>query len=227
MIASLAQPLLYLFVLGFGLEPVFAKAGAGSYVSFIAPGVIGMVILYGATFSGTALLWDREFGVLKETLVAPVPRFLLMIGRTLGGATIALCQGTITFIICLASGFKPADWAKVPEAISLMILTALVFAALGVAIGSTLRSMQGFQLVMNFLIMPIFFLSGALFPLNHAPSILMLGTHIDPLSYGVDGLRTTLVAKSHFGLGLDFLALSVAAVILFSIGAWRFSKIEI
>src|SRR5580700_11661732 len=103
-IASLGQPLLYLLVLGYGLDPVFQKAGSGSYFQFIAPGIIGMVILYSGTFSGTALLWDRQFGVLREILVAPIPWMQIMIGRTLGGATVAMCQGTITFLICLAAG---------------------------------------------------------------------------------------------------------------------------
>jgi ABC-2 type transport system permease protein len=226
-IASLGQPLLYLLVLGYGLDPVFQKAGSGSYFQFIAPGIIGMVILYSGTFSGTALLWDRQFGVLREILVAPIPWMQIMIGRTLGGATVAMCQGAITFLICLAAGFRPIKWSTAPLAMLLMLLMALVFTALGVSIGSSLKSMQGFQLVMNFVVMPMFFLSGALFPLSHVPTVLAVGTHIDPLSYGVDGLRDVLVAKSHFGLQLDLIVLTLAAAALFAIGSWRFSKIEI
>jgi ABC-2 type transport system permease protein len=226
-IASLGQPLLYLLVLGYGLDPVFERAGSGSYLQFIAPGIMGMVILYSATFSGTALLWDRQFGVLKEILVAPISWVQIMIGRTLGGSTVAMCQGTITFCICLAAGFRPIRWDAVPLAMLLMVLMSLVFTAFGICIGSSLKDMQGFQLVMNFLVMPIFFLSGALFPLSHVPTILAVGTHIDPLSYGVDGLRDVLLAQSHFGLRMDIAVLSGAIVVLFAIGAWRFSRIEI
>src|SRR6476660_2037125 len=107
MVASLGQPLLYLLVLGFGLGPVFEKSGQGSYLQFVAPGVIGMGILFTSIFSGIGLLWDRQFGFLKETLVAPVPRLQIMIGRTLGGATIAMIQGTLVLVVCLIAGFRP------------------------------------------------------------------------------------------------------------------------
>src|ERR671933_1156312 len=106
-IASLGQPLLYLLALGFGLGPVFQKAGQGSYLQFVAPGVIGMSVLFASIFSGIGLLWDRQFGFLKETLVAPVPRLQIMVGRTFGGATTALIQGTLVLIVCLIAGFRP------------------------------------------------------------------------------------------------------------------------
>ena len=163
-VASLGQPLLYLLALGFGLGPVFQKAGQGSYLQFVAPGVIGMSVLFTSIFSGIGLLWDRQFGFLKETLVAPVPRLQIMVGRTLGGATIAMIQGFLVLIMCLVAGFRPQQVTTLPEAILFMTLICVVFAALGTAIGSTLQNMQGFQLIMNFLVMPIFFLSGALVP---------------------------------------------------------------
>src|SRR5450432_537378 len=103
-IASLGQPLLYLLALGFGLGPVFQKAGGGSYLQFIAPGVVGMTVLFSSVFSGIAMLWDRQFGFLKETLVAPVPRLHIMIGRTFGGATVAMIQGVLILLICLLAG---------------------------------------------------------------------------------------------------------------------------
>ena len=106
-VASLGQPLLYLLALGFGLGPVFEKAGQGSYLQFVAPGVIGMSVLFSSIFSGIGLLWDRQFGFLKETLVAPVPRLHIMIGRTLGGATVAMIQGLLVIVICLIAGFRP------------------------------------------------------------------------------------------------------------------------
>jgi ABC-2 type transport system permease protein len=226
-LASLGQPLMYLLALGFGLGPVFQKSGQGSYLQFIAPGVVGMAILFSSIFSGIGLLWDRQFGFLKETLVAPVPRLQIMAGRTLGGATVALLQGTLVLAVCLVAGFRPHDLAAVPLALLFMALIAVVFAALGTAIGSTLRDMQGFQMVMNFLVMPIFFLSGALFPLADLPTALEAATRVDPLSYGIDGLRGALIGRSYFGAATDLAVLGVLASCFLALGAWSFSRIQV
>ena len=226
-IASLGSPIMYLGILGFGLGPIFQKAGQGSYLQFMAPGVIGMTLLFTSMFSGIALLWDRQFGFLKETLVAPVPRLWIMLGRTLGGATVAMLQGLLIFVVCFIAGFRPANVAAIPLALVFMALIATVFAALGTVIGSSLKDMQGFQLVMNFLVMPIFFLSGALYPLANLPKVLALLTRIDPLTYGVDGVRTVLIGVTHFGVTADATVLVAVAIVLLSAGAWRFSKIEI
>ena len=160
-VGSLAQPLLFLLALGFGFGPVFAKAGEGNYLQFLVPGIIGMSIIFTSIFSGMEIIWDRQFGFLKETLVAPVSRLNIMIGRTLGGATVATMQGTIVLFLSMIAGFRPVSWALVPLAILVMLLSALLFTALGTAIASKLDDMQGFQLIVNFLIMPLFFLSGA------------------------------------------------------------------
>src|SRR5436190_8841661 len=191
-VASLGGPLMYLGVLGFGLGPVFRRAGEGSYLQFMAPGVIGMAVLFTAMFSGIAMLWDRQFGFLKETLVAPVPRIEVMVGRTLGGATVAVIQGTLILVVCLIAGFRPAHLSLLPLAFVFMALIAIVFAALGTAFGSIVQDMQGFQLIMNFMVLPIFFLSGALFPLTNLPKALAIITRLDPLTYGVDALRGVL-----------------------------------
>jgi len=226
-IASLAQPMLYLLVLGFGLGPVFQKAGQGSYLQFMAPGVIAMTILFSSIFSGIALLWDRQFGFLKETLVAPVPRLHIMIGRTLGGATVATIQGCLIAIICVIAGFRPVSLALIPVALLFMVLIATVFGALGTGIGSTLQDMQGFQLIMNFMVLPIFFLSGALFPLNNLPKVLSVITKFDPLTYGVDALRGTLIGSWHFALGLDLLLLGLIGTAFLGLGGYLFSRIQL
>ena len=226
-IGSLAQPALYLLVLGFGFGAVFQQAGQGSYLQFIAPGIIAMGILFTSVFSGIGLLWDRQFGFLKETLVAPVPRLTIMAGRTLGGATIAIIQGTLVLVVCILVGFRPESWAAVPIALLFMALIAVVFAALGTAIGSTLKDMQGFQLIMNFLIMPIFFLSGALFPLDNLPGPLHVATRLDPLAYGVDGLRGAFIGVNHIGVLLDVSVLAVLSGLFLVLGAWAFSKIQV
>jgi ABC-2 type transport system permease protein len=226
-IAALGQPLLFLIALGFGFGPIFQKAGQGNYIQFLAPGVIAMTILFTAIFSGIELIWDRQFGFLKETLVAPVPRILVMIGRTLGGATIAMIQGLIVVVICFAVGFRVTDYNKLPIAIVVMILIAIMFTALGTAIASVLSDFQGFQLIMNFLVMPIFFLSGALFPLTNLPKVLDVIASIDPLSYGVDGLRMALVGIAHFGITLDLLVLCVITAALLGTGSYLFSRIQL
>jgi ABC-2 type transport system permease protein len=226
-VASLGQPLMYLLVLGFGLGPVFEKAGRGDYLQFVAPGVVGMTILFSSIFSGVGLLWDRQFGFLKETLVAPVPRLQIMAGRTLGGATTATIQGTLVLGVCLLAGFRPHDFGGVLLGFLFMALIAVVFAALGTIIGSGLKDMQGFQLVMNFLVMPIFFLSGALYPLSDLPAALTVATRLDPLSYGVDGLRGALIGQSHFGVAADLAVLGVLAALFLALGARAFSRIQI
>jgi ABC-2 type transport system permease protein len=226
-VASLGQPLLYLLALGFGLGPVFRKSGNGSYLQFVAPGVIGMSVLFTSIFSGIGLLWDRQFGFLKETLVAPVSRLSLVIGKTLGGVTVAMMQGSLVVVVCLIFGFRPVSILALPRAFLYVALIALVFGGLGTAIGSKLQDMQGFQLIMNFLVMPIFFLSGALFPLANLPKAMTVITGADPLTYGIDGLRGSLIGASHFGLLTDVLVLSSVSIVMLSVGSYLFSKIEI
>ncbi|MGH9409152.1 MAG: ABC transporter permease [Vicinamibacterales bacterium] len=226
-IASIGQPLLYLLALGFGLGPIFKKAGEGSYLQFVAPGVIGMSVLFTSIFSGIGLLWDRQFGFLKETLVAPVPRLHIMVGRTLGGASVAILQGLLIVIVCLLAGFRPSSLAAIPLALAFMVLIAIVFAALGTVIGSSLQNMQGFQLIMNFLVMPIFFLSGALYPLNNLPVALAAVTRVDPLTYGIDGLRGAFISAPHFTAATDGAVLCGVAALFLALGARAFARIKI
>jgi ABC-2 type transport system permease protein len=227
MLGSLGQPLLFLLALGFGFGPVYAKAGGGDYMQFLAPGVIAMTILFSGIFSGMEVIWDRQFGFLKETLVAPVKRFDIMLGRTLGGATVAMIQGIIVFLVTLLIGFRPTSWPMVIIGLLFMFLIALLFTALGTAIASKLEDMQAFPIIMNFLVMPIFFLSGALFPLTGLSKILDAIIRINPLTYGVDGLRGALTSSAYFGLGLDFVVMAIVTGIIFVIGTYFFSKVEV
>jgi ABC-2 type transport system permease protein len=226
-VGSLAQPLLFLVALGFGFGPIYARAGGGNYMQFLAPGIIAMSVLFTALFSGIEIIWDKRFGFLKETLVAPVSRLKIMIGRTLGGATVAMLQGLIVMIISMFIGFKFTSYAMLPLALIFMFLIALFFTALGTAIASKLEDMQGFQLIMNFLVMPIFFLSGALFPLENFPKAIVTVANLNPLSYGVDGLRGAVTSLSHFGLSLDVLVLSAVVIVVLIIGSYLFTRIEI
>ena len=226
-VASLGQPLLFLLALGFGFGPIFQSAGQGNYIQFLAPGVIAMTVLFSAIFSGIELIWDRQFGFLKETLVAPVPRILIMIGRTLGGATVAMMQGMIVVVICLLIGFRVTNYFLLPLAFIFMALVAVMFTALGTAIASVLSDFQGFQFVMNFLVMPVFFLSGALFPLTNVPKLLAIVASLDPLSYGVDGLRITLAGVSHFGVTVDSIVMCAVTAVLLGTGSYLFSRIQL
>ena len=226
-IASLGQPLLYLLALGFGMSPVFQKAGQGNYVQFVAPGVIAMTVLFSSVFSGIGLLFDRQFGFLKETLVAPVPRFQVMFGRTLGASTVAVIQGSLVMLVCFIAGFRVVSWVRFPLAFVFMGMIACLFAALGTAIGSALENMQGFQLIMNFLVMPMFFLSGALYPINNLPKAFSVIISLDPLAYGVDALRTVLINRSFYGLGLDVTVMTVVALLFLVIGTRMFSRIQV
>jgi len=225
-IASFGQPLLFLLAFGFGFGSMFQRAGQGNYIQFLAPGVIIMSVLFTSIFSGIEVIWDRQFGFLKETLVAPAPRILIMIGRTLGGATVSVLQGIAVFVICLAVGFR-APLGLLPLAFGFMVLTALLFTGVGTALGCLLPDFQGFQLVMNFLVMPIFFLSGALFPLTNVPRTMAVLAGLDPLSYSVDGLRYALIGVTHFGAALDLAVLSLVTALVLTLGGYVFSKIQI
>jgi ABC-2 type transport system permease protein len=226
-VGSLGQPLLFLLALGFGFGPTFAKAGGGNYIQFLAPGIISMGILFTAVFSGIEIIWDRQFGFLKETLVAPVSRLQIVLGRALGGATVAMMQGAVVFVFCLLAGFRFHRGLFLPVALAFMFLIALLFTAIGTAIGSVLQDMQGFQLIMNFIVMPLFFFSNALFPVQGLPKPLQFLIHLNPLTYGVDGLRGAFSNVFVFGLATDFLVLGALTTILLGIASYLFSRIQI
>lgn len=225
-IGSLGQPLLFLLAFGFGFGHIFEQAGQGNYIDFLAPGIIAMGIIFSAMFAGIEVLWDRQFGFLKETLVAPVPRMYIVLGRTLGGATVALIQGVLVFIISLLTGFRPVSILALPLAFLVMFIIALLFTAFGTAIATKMRDMQAFPIIMNFIMMPLFFLSGSLFPLNGLPSALAVVVKFNPLSYGMDAIRGLLSGVYHFNLGLDLLVISTVTIILLVIATKLFENIE-
>ncbi|MEK6918716.1 MAG: ABC transporter permease [Nanoarchaeota archaeon] len=226
MIGSLGQPLLFLLALGFGMGSIFQKAVGGSYIQFLAPGIIAMTILFTAMFNGIEIIWDRQFGFLKETLVAPVPRWKIMFGRTIGGATVSIFQGVFILAISLLVGFKVTNWSLLPVAILFMVMMGLLFTAIGTAIATRLEDMQAFPLIINFLIMPLFFLSGALFPIDSAPTALKVVAYLNPLTYCIDGLRAALGGVSHFSIWLDLIIVLDLVVLSMFIGTKLFEKIK-
>ena len=226
-VGALGQPILFLISFGYGLGSIFSAAGQGNYIEFLAPGIIGMSIIFTSIFNGMQVIWDRQFGFLKETLVAPVSRISIMFGRTLGGATVATLQGCLVLVITFFIGFHPANWLLVFPALLIMFFIGILFSALGMMVASLLRDMQGFQLIMNFLVMPLFFLSGALFPLKGVPTILALIARADPLSYGIDAMRALLINTSTFGLPLDLSVLTAFTLLFLALGSYFFSKIQV
>ena len=226
-VGSIAQPLLFLVALGFGFWPMYQKAGGGNFIEFLAPGIIAMSILFTAMFNGIEVIRDRQFWFLKETLVAPVSRYKIMLGRTLGGATVASLQGVLVFFISMAIGFRPVNRGMALVAFGFMFLIAILFTALGTAIASKLEDMQWFQMIMNFVVMPIFFLSGALFPLDGLPAVVLNITKFNPLTYGVDAVRGTLIWVSHFGLWIDLIVMVSVTLVVTLIGSYLFSSVEV
>jgi len=219
--ASLAQPLLFLIVFGTGLSSALSGAGGGlggaagaaaglTYTQFIFPGIIGMSVLFSAIFAAMSIVWDREFGFLKEVLVAPIDRSAVAIGKSLGGATQAMVQGLILLILAPVIGVK-LTFGSVVALVPLVFVLAFALSAMGVAIASRMRSMQGFQMVINFLMMPMFFLSGALFPLSGLPVWMTVLTRLDPAAYGMDPLRRVVLG----GAGLPSFALDRTGLTLF------------
>jgi ABC-2 type transport system permease protein len=221
LVASLAQPLLFLIVFGTGLSSSLRGAGGGfggngpggsglEYIQYIYPGIMGMAVLFTAIFSAMSIVWDREFGFLKEVLVAPINRAAVAVGKTLGGATQAMIQGLLLLALAPIAGVR-LTLLSVVELVPLVFILAFTLSALGVMVASRMRSIQGFQVVMNFLVMPFFFLSGALFPLNGLPFWMTVLTRLDPVSYGIDPIRRTVLS----GAGIPASALDRFGLTLF------------
>src|SRR5947199_953402 len=196
-VGMIGQPLLYLAVLGQGINSgVTLNANGGiNYLTFMYPGIIGMSILFTSIFSAVSIIWDREFGFLKEVLVAPVPRWAVALGKTFGGATIAIVQSTILIVMAPMIGIR-LSLGMVIEMWVLAFLIGVALTSLGIAIAARMSSMQGFQMMMNFLVMPLYFLSGAMFPLSTAPSWMKALMVVDPLTYSVDGLRNIIFSNT-------------------------------
>ncbi len=219
LVASLAQPLLFLVVFGSGLSSslgggLFGGKSGLSYVQFMFPGIIGMSILFTAIFGAMSIVWDREFGFLKEVLVAPIDRWSVAIGKALGSTTQAMIQGLIILILAPFVGVH-LSLVTVLEIVPLAAVLAFGLSSLGVAIASMMRSLQGFQVVMNFLMMPMFFLSGALFPLTNLPGWMTVLTRLNPASYGIDPLRRVVLSDSGLPNALiDRLGLTIGGQLL-------------
>ncbi|MGD0534172.1 MAG: ABC transporter permease [Methanoregula sp.] len=227
-IGSIGMPLFLLLFLGMGLNSVVSASSLGQdYVMFLVPGMVSMSVLFTSIFSGIQIIWDKQFGFLKETLVAPVSRLEIMLGQTAGGATTAVVQGLILMVLSVLIGLRIQNPVGFFIALAFMIFVGIGFTAFGIAIASRMEDMTGFQLIMNFVIFPLFGLSGALFPIRSLPAWLVPVTLIDPLTYGVEGIRYGLTGVSQISPVVCAVVVAGFAVAMTAIGAYLFRKISI
>ncbi len=226
-LGSLAIPFFFLAFLGMGFNrmPVPGVGGTG-YIVYLVPGIVGMTMLFQSMFAGLSVLWDREFGFLKEIMVAPVGRVSIVLGRIAGGASTALLQGILVMAVSYVMGFRVRSVPAFLAALAFMILIAMSFIGLGLIFASRIKDMQGYSIVMNFVVFPLFFLSGALYPLQNLPGAIRVVSYADPLTYGVDGLRAALLGVSARSGWLDLLILAGFAAVMVWLGAVSFERSE-
>jgi len=226
--SNFLQPFFFLAILGFGLGSAKFPGMPSNigYIDILAPGIIAMSILFPSVFTGLSVLWDKRFGFLQEVLVAPVSRFSIVVGRTLGGATIALIQGVIVLTIATFLGVSFTLSFNLIMAFAIMVLTSFVAIGIGLIIASRMQSIEGFQFIVNLLIFPLLFLSSPFSPLDALPDWLRAIALIDPITYGVDGLRASLINYSYFPIYIDFAVLVIFSLVTMGLGSYFFNKSE-
>ena len=227
-VASIIQPLFFLFILGSGFRVATFEGVTGDYLHFLAPGIITMAIMFSSMFTGVSVLWDKQFGFLQEVLVAPIKRMSIIFGRTLGGATTALLQGFIILIISIVLGVRVPDIFSFILMLIMMVLISFTAVGFGLIIASKMSDFQGFQIIMNLLIMPLFFLSSAFFPISESlPAWLKTISFANPIFYMVDGLRGSLTgANNIFPPLFDLLIIFLICIAMMGLGSYFFSKSE-
>jgi ABC-2 type transport system permease protein len=219
--SSFVQPLLFLVIFGGGFA--FVKLGNVNYQSFLFPGIVAMSLVAISISSGISVVWDREFGFLKEILVAPVSRTSIFIGKALGGCTTALIQGIIILSLSFLINI-PITIYSFLMSILVMFITSLGIVSLGLIIASLVETFESFGVIMNFLIFPLIFLSGGLFPLSEAPEWLKIVSYLDPLTYGVESLRDIIIGVSFIPFSVSFMVISFFSLIAILIGGIAFNR---
>lgn len=236
LVSSFAMPLLFLVIFGAGFSQVIGNLTPGvDFIQFIYPGIIAMTVLMGSLMSGLSVVWDREFGFLREVLVAPMSRTGIVLGKATGTALIALGQGLVMLILAPFVGVT-LNAMMVLKLVPLLIIVSLSLSGLGILIASRMRSQQGFQMLVQIIIMPLVFLSGVFFPVNNVPTWLEVISKVNPLTYGVDSIRQVFLGAdlstgvTVFGHTMSILddAIVVAAIgaVLMALAVWSFSKRE-
>ncbi|HIH19991.1 TPA: ABC transporter permease [Candidatus Micrarchaeota archaeon] len=222
-VTSIFTPLLWLVVIGSGIGTVAQLSGGVSYQQFIFPGIIGMAVLFNSIFFGISVIYEKQFGFLKEMLVAPISRVTIFLGKSVGGAVSSVIQGLI--IICLGLLFNihytPASILLV---VAVILLLSISLVSIGLIIGLMMDSNEGFNLIMSFLVIPLWLTSGALFPINQAPQWLQIVSSVNPVTYAVDAMRHALLGQSAFGYFSDFAVLSIFMLAMLGVGSWLYSR---
>ncbi|MDD1753797.1 MAG: ABC transporter permease [Methanotrichaceae archaeon] len=224
-ISSFVQPLLWLVIFGAGLGSVMPSSAGFSYQEFIFPGIICQTLLFTSMFMGISVIWDRQFGFLKEILVAPISRVSIFIGKMLGVSTDSMIQGTIVLMLGFLIGIS-INLQMVIVAIPLMLLITLGLVCIGLTLASFMDSLESFGTIMTFVNLPMFLLSGALFPVNNLPSWLQWVVYIDPLTYDVDALRTVILGSAYvslFPFYIDMIVIMVFDAVMIFVGTYAFS----
>lgn len=231
-VSSLVTPFIWLFIVGGGIGAAvdIEKLAGGAqitYQQFIFPGVLAMSALFGTVFYGLYIVWDRKLDVLKEVLVSPVPRTSIFLGKVLGGCTDSFVQVLMVLAAGVALGFASPSLAGFGLAVAFVVLIAVAFVSVGLTLGSFFESLEGFQVVVSFVVFPVFFLSGALYPLSpELPGWLHGVASVNPLTYGVDGLRGALAGVHAFPLELDLAVLGGFALSMVLIGSKAFARMR-
>jgi ABC-2 type transport system permease protein len=229
LIGTGGQPLIWLAIIGVGFGSAFTFAGGPSYITFMAPGIIGMTILFTSIFAGINVIWDKQFGFLKEILVAPVSRVGIVLGKIAGSATVSLITALTILVVVLIFGIIPiGDITALGliESIVFMVLIASIFVSIGLIIATSINNIEGFQVIINFLVLPLFFLSSALFPIETAPLWMKGLASIDPLFYGVDGMRGALIGFNSNPLYIDFIVILGIAIGLVIVADIAFRRMQ-
>lgn len=227
-IGSLATPLFFLVFLGAGFNSSFQdERGRPFDPSYLAPGLIGMVVLFSSMMGGVSIIWDREFGFLKEILIAPVSRFFVALGKAVGGVTTSVIQGILIMCIARLIGIEYQSLSGVIAAIAVMFVSGIGFIGLGIAVASRIDSHEGFQMVMSFLTMPLVLLSGAFFPISKLPEWLSLLVYVNPLTYGVEALRYFLLGESIIPIFRSITILFAFALAMTLLGGKLFEKMKV
>jgi ABC-2 type transport system permease protein len=224
LIASTFTPLLWLFVIGSGLGSTNLQIGT-DYQKFIFPGIICMSVIFTSVFFGSYIIWDRKFDFLKSVMVAPSSRTTVFVGKTLGGMTTSLFQVGIILIIGMVLGIN-YNAISILQIISIVLILSFGLTSLGLTFGSYIESLEGFQLIVSFVVFPLFFLSGALYPIDNLPPWLKIITLVDPATYSVDALRNSILHLGTYSFELDIELLLLFTVIITLIGIFSFKRMK-